>query len=207
MLRVLGDAMAKAAEGVTEDRVLLSHKDAAEMEAEFEASVGDLVELALSCEPNKASLIAEVELLKRLIGAVPTRKEVEAASRFTAAQYEAEFKTWGHMLDRLGYDPWYRNRKGVRGTGQGTGETSPAASVVDELNTRIAQSLEMVKSAPGGKGLTVADLMVAIGIGEEDTRSLVRRLARIDGISLSAGRGHVGDAVLRYDEDGAGGAA
>lgn len=199
MLRTLGCAMAEAARGAEPGGRLLSDRDAAEIEAEFEASIEELTELALSYEPNKASLIAEVELLKSLIGAVPTMKEVEAAYRFTVAQYEAEFKTWGHMLDRLGYDPWYRGRKEDRARGPGTSSGPPAAGGLDELNARIARSLEMIKAARGEKGCAAVDLMAAMGIGEEEMRSLVRRLARIDGISLSAGSGHIEDTILRYD--------
>lgn len=203
MLRMLGSAMAKAARGAAPDGRLLSDRDVAEMEAEFETSIEELTELALSYEPNKASLIAEVELLKSLIGAVPTMEEIGAASRFTVAQYEAEFETWGHMLDRLGYDPWYRDRKGARVRELVTGRYPPAADGLDELNARIARSLEIIKSAPGKKGCTAADLMAAMRIGEEEMQTLVHRLARIDGITLNADRVHIENTILRYDGDGA----
>ena len=75
------------------------------IESEFGARMGEMLELAHSDMPNKVSLIAELEMLKLLAGEVPTAAEIEAAGRFSEEEYEAEFVSMGHLLERLGYGP------------------------------------------------------------------------------------------------------
>lgn len=106
MLRDLGRVMAKSEGGsldVPDDLVEM-------LEDEFDASLAGIVWLARSESPNKASLIAELERIRIAIGSVPTRQEMKKnGARFPLSAYDDEFESWGHLLDRLGYDPWYRH--------------------------------------------------------------------------------------------------
>ena len=82
----------------------------AALENEFSAGIDAIVSLALSESPNKASLIADFERTRTLLGEVPTRQNLKkAGSRFPLSAYDGEFESWGHLLDRMGYDPWYRH--------------------------------------------------------------------------------------------------
>ena len=106
LFRDLGRVMAKSAGDsldVPEDLVEM-------LEDEFGASLAGIVWLARSESPNKASLIVELERIRIAIGSVPTRQEMKKnGARFPLSAYDAEFESWGHLLDRLGYDPWYRH--------------------------------------------------------------------------------------------------
>lgn len=69
-----------------------------------------MVELAKTIDPpNKASLIAEFERIRHAVGRTPTRQDIERHSTLHLARYEKEFGSWEHLLERMGYDPWYRN--------------------------------------------------------------------------------------------------
>ena len=86
-------------------------EDLAEMlENEFGAPLADILALARSETPNKVSLIVDFERVRISLGSVPTRQEMRKnGARFPLSAYDAEFESWGHLLDRLGYDPWYRH--------------------------------------------------------------------------------------------------
>ena len=118
MLGALGGAIAEKRAGSARslEELLPSGAPRGMIESEFGAGLDALLELAHSDAPNKVSLIAELEMLKFLAGDVPTAAEIEAAGRFSEAEYEAEFGSMGHLLERLGYDPWHRERRrgGVR---------------------------------------------------------------------------------------------
>ena len=105
MLRDLGRIMKKTSwerPDVPEDLVEM-------LENEFGAPLADILALARSESPNKASLIVDFERVRISLGSVPTRQEMRKnGARFPLSAYDAEFESWGHLLDRLGYDPWYR---------------------------------------------------------------------------------------------------
>ena len=106
MLRDLGRALAVSGE----DEPELSEELVETIESEFGTPVSEVVELARSELPNKASLIAEIERIRRELSQVPTRQEMKkAGARFPLSAYDSEFESWGHLLERLGYDPWYRH--------------------------------------------------------------------------------------------------
>ena len=106
MLRDLGRALAISGE----DEPELSEELVETIESEFGTPVSEVVELARSELPNKASLIAEIERIRRDLSQVPTRQEMKkAGARFPLSAYDSEFESWGHLLERLGYDPWYRH--------------------------------------------------------------------------------------------------
>ena len=80
-----------------------------DMESEFGTGIDNLVELAKSVDPpNKISMITEFERIRHVLGRTPTKHDIETHSVLHLSQYEEEFGSWEHMLDRLGYDPWYR---------------------------------------------------------------------------------------------------
>lgn len=106
MLRDLGRALAASGE----DEPELLDELVETIENEFGTPVAEVVELARSELPNKASLIAEIERIRRALGQVPTRQEMKKGGcRFPLSAYDSEFESWGHLLERLGYDPWYRH--------------------------------------------------------------------------------------------------
>ena len=82
-----------------------------DIELEFNMSVDKLIELAHNLDPpNKMSMILEFERVRSLLDFVPTKSDFEIHSKINIATYENEFQSWGHMLERLGYDPWYRKK-------------------------------------------------------------------------------------------------
>ena len=106
MLAGLGRAMAQTDDPARMDKLLPARMRVADIEYEFGSPIEQILETARSEEPNKMSLAAEFEEARSRLGRVPTREEV--GPRFGAEQYEKEFGSWEHMLERLGYDPWYR---------------------------------------------------------------------------------------------------
>ncbi|CAI9832099.1 MAG: hypothetical protein MPI95_00940 [Nitrosopumilus sp.] len=77
------------------------------IEAEFGCSAEDLLRIAESGRRSKVAMVVEFERLRAEVGRVPTPRDLDRLSRFKAAEYESEFGSIGHMLNRLGYDPWY----------------------------------------------------------------------------------------------------
>lgn len=114
MLKELGRAMVKnESEGKKHDkRFLLNTTKFEDMESEFGTGIDNLIGLAKSVEPpNKVSMIVEFERIRHVLGRTPTKQDIEKHSVLHLSGYEEEFGSWEHMLDRLGYDPWYRHEK------------------------------------------------------------------------------------------------
>ena len=115
MLRELGRAIIKKEavnSGEDDYDVFLSKTTpCCEIETEFGTGIDMLVKLAKTVDPpNKVSMIVEFERVRHVIKHTPTMQEIEENSVLLSSQYEEEFESWGHLLDRLGYDPWYRNQ-------------------------------------------------------------------------------------------------
>lgn len=180
MLRGLGEAVARSAagEGAFKD-MLPAGMTEEELAAEFDTDIGELLRLAASDSPNKASLIADLELLKQELREVPTKKEMAARSKFTVAQYESEFQSWEHLLDRLDYDPWYRDRQ--------------RRESLDRKNRLITEALRMLRS----RSWRSSEMREQLGLAPEEMSQLESWLVRIDGVSRKAGRGQAG-ALLSY---------
>jgi len=60
-------------------------------------------------ELNKISLIILFEKLNSQIGRFATEKEFLETVNIDTNWIKKEFKSWGNLLELLGYDPWYRN--------------------------------------------------------------------------------------------------
>ncbi len=81
-----------------------------EIEFEFSTSIDVLINLVRTTDPpNKASMIAEFERIRNIIKRTPTKQDITEHSPLHVVEYEKEFESWEHMLDRMGYDPWYRD--------------------------------------------------------------------------------------------------
>lgn len=84
------------------------------IEYEFNVSIDKIIELAYDIEqPNKISMIKEFERVKNAINRTPTKLDIDTYSAIPSSKYEAEFDSWEHFLERLGYDPWYRDSEKV----------------------------------------------------------------------------------------------
>lgn len=115
MMAGLGRAIAQKTIGGSAaplDRLLARGMRTADIEYEFESEIMKILDAAYSDLPNAISLVAEFETIKYMLGRVPTKAEIGSASKFGPEQYEKEFASWEHMLDKLGYDPWYRKGPG-----------------------------------------------------------------------------------------------
>lgn len=116
---------------------------AIDIETEFGCPIDNLIDLAYMVDPpNKMSMILEFERVKALIGVVPTKSEFEERSGFDLASYETEFQSWSHLLERLGYDPYYRDRRNLR---QVTTERDPSLAVVDSATSQIMTNRDKVQ--------------------------------------------------------------
>ena len=84
---------------------------------EFDMSIEKLIDFAYTMNPpNKLSMIREFERIKSDIGRVPTKQDIDEYSELKSSQYDEKFQSWEHMLERLGYDPWYRKAKNHKDT-------------------------------------------------------------------------------------------
>ena len=82
------------------------------IEEEFSSTIDKILKLAYTIEPpNKISMIVELERIRSIIGTVPTKQELEEHSKLKIQQFDSEFGSWEELLNRLNYDPFYRNRK------------------------------------------------------------------------------------------------
>ena len=115
MLRELGRAIVKKESGDSMEhyRAFLPNAiPSVDIEYEFGTGIDALIELAKTSDPpNKASMIAEFERVRHVVKHTPTRQDIEENSALRPSQYEEEFGSWEHLLERLGYDPWYRDRQ------------------------------------------------------------------------------------------------
>ena len=83
-----------------------------EIENEFDVPVEHMIKLSCMLDPpNKISMIREFEMIRKLVGRTPTKEDLRENSLLDPAQYDDEFTSWEHMLERLGDDPWYRDSK------------------------------------------------------------------------------------------------
>lgn len=197
MLRGVGEALALSR--ISDDpleELLPAGMSADEIAAEFETSMEELVALAKSDSANKASLIAELERCRYKVRFVPTKEEMAENSKFTMAQYEAEFQSWEHLLDRLDYDPWYRDRMST---------AVPMCGMVDELRTGespLERKNRLISEALGllrERRLRSSEIRDRLGITGYEMAHLETRLARIDGVSCTkARRGAAADSVFDY---------
>lgn len=120
MLRDLGRAIIKS-ESVNRQKdyrsFLPNASTSAIIEQEFDVSISRIAELANTLDPpNKVSLITEFERIRYAIGHTPTKQDIEKHPILQLTQYEKEFKSWEHFLERLGYDPWYRSNHNQHAT-------------------------------------------------------------------------------------------
>jgi len=80
-----------------------------DLEQELGGSRDMIIDLAYELEPtNKIAMIFEFEQVRSKLGRTPTRQEMDEYSVIGSSVYDEEFDSWEHMLDRLGYDPFYR---------------------------------------------------------------------------------------------------
>ena len=162
-----------------------------DIEHEFDTDMGSMLDLAYADAPNKISLIFEYERIKLEIGDEPTREELEIFSKFGIASYDAEFGSLGHMLERLGYDPWQRRkrplpRKASRSAPRKFRRKNTAeVTGVARLNMLIDRSMELLKEDPSG--MDIAALANALEITHDEAEQIIVRLVRIEGVSMDGG--------------------
>ena len=58
--------------------------------------------------PNKISLVIEFEKIKNKIHKIPHLEDVSLKSKIDITGYVKEFGTWEKFLNKLEYDPWYK---------------------------------------------------------------------------------------------------
>ena len=179
MLANLGRAIAETGGSAEQlDRRLPARMRAADIEYEFGSDIEEILEMARSEEPNKISLVAEFEAVRHRMKRVPAKHEMAAESRFSAEQYEAEFESWEHMLERLGYDPWYRKKDRVK---KGRGREKPRHVMLGDDTDYMDIVRDGLKNEPVMAGLLDT---VDAQIGTMDKRA-VRRIAldvRLEGV-------------------------
>lgn len=114
LLRALGNAIAQKESKNSKDEYesfLPSKTSDILIAKEFDVDFKEMINLAKILDPpNKVSLIAEFERVKLDVDRVPTKEDIEEYSDLTVSQYEEEFQSWEHLLERMGYDPWYRQK-------------------------------------------------------------------------------------------------
>ena len=113
MLRDLGRAIVKTASKGSRKRMddlLPNQAKTTDIEFEFDVGIDKLLDLAhANNPPNKVFMIADFERVRHAVGRTPTKQDAEAHFVLSVSQYEKEFGSWEVLLDRLGYDPWYRH--------------------------------------------------------------------------------------------------
>ena len=66
--------------------------------------------------PNKISIIKEFEKIKKNLGKVPSKENIEKYSNIPLSEYETAFGSLELFFERLNYDPWIHvNKKIVNG--------------------------------------------------------------------------------------------
>ncbi len=82
-----------------------------DIQIEFNVTIDEILRFAQTMNPpNKISLIIEFERIREIIGKTPTKQDIDKYSEINLSYYDTEFESWEYMLDKLGYDPWYRNK-------------------------------------------------------------------------------------------------
>ena len=212
MLRDLGRVMAQKKLKDNEDphSSFLPSNTKASLESEFGVELDVLIELARqSNPPNKISMIVELEQLRCMLGHVPTKDDMKKHSRFDLSKYETEFQSWEQLLDRLGYDPWYKDAKReqkilpsmVHSPKQFKHEQEimDGFTGTDHFTQLVAEATRIIQYSSTGAYLN--DLKMLLGISEEEMSNVVSELVRVDGICskkiLRKDRTH---SVLLYDK-------
>ena len=164
------------------------------IESGFNESIEKIIELAYTLNPpNKISMIVEFERICTNINDIPTKHRFEKHSQLKISQYENEFGTWERLLEKLGYDLLYKNKKSH--TLKDTNIASPVSDKtrpeylqnssvqadIDVLNWRIGEALRLMKSNPDG--IYLSDLRRLFEIPQESMPSIITRLVRIEGVS------------------------
>ena len=79
-----------------------------DIESEFNTRLDRLIKLTKTVDPpNKISVIVEFERIRHVLKRTPTKQDIGHHSALQVSEYEDEFGSWEHLLDMLGYDPWY----------------------------------------------------------------------------------------------------
>lgn len=66
----------------------------------------EMVDLAYTYNPpNKLSMLLELETVRKKLGHVPDRSEMDEHSAISVSVYDGEFQSWDRMLGMLGHDP------------------------------------------------------------------------------------------------------
>ena len=170
-----------------------------DMETEFNTNLDRLIDLAYSDEPTKISMTVELEHVRLELGHVPTGQDLESRARFSLSQYEEAFGSLGHLLDRMGYDPWYRDEAPAPATTEDGTRRRPESNGIREagrLNELIGRAMDIIKSKRSG--VAMADLGMSLGLARDETLYLEKRLVRIDGVSVIEDAGY---RILIWDED------
>ncbi len=181
-----------------------------DIESEFDASIDEIMGFADVLDPpNKISMIAEFELIRDALGRTPTKQDIGDYSILNAAQYENEFESWEHMLEKLGYDPFYRDRIKNNNTDDKfvldkLKKKIPRYSLqkdVNRLNVLIDKALHHIKSSK--KGAYMSDLKILLGISQEMMPGVITRIVRVDGISKKEIQyeGALQDILFQYTLD------
>ena len=168
MLRDLGRAIIKSESANRQEDYKFFLPNAATstaLELEFGVSVSRIVEIAKTVDPpNKASLIAEFERIRHAVGRTPTKQDIEMHSMLRLTQYENEFGSWEHLLERMGYDPWYRRNRELP-------ETEPDNTPQEDWN---------VYTKPDTSTGTLDDLREAIMNRLKDEPDMLQLFANVD---------------------------
>ena len=116
------------------DALLHTGITSTEIEIEF-GKMEDLIDLAYVLDPpNKMSMIMEFYRIKDFVGDVPTKDDIETYSRLKYVQFEIEFQSWEHLLERLGYDPRCRTERSVKNKNKKHVNITRSATSATELN-------------------------------------------------------------------------
>lgn len=129
---------------------------AVDIELEFGVGLDVMIKLARQVKPpNKVSMITEFERVRHVVKHTPTRQDIEENSVLRPLQYDEEFGSWEHLLERLGYDPWYRNYHKSQKTDHGLlpqedmpstekGNTETLDDVRNEITSRLRDEPDML---------------------------------------------------------------
>ncbi len=192
MLNNLGRAIAKKEINVDVRKVgpILSATVQDEIECEFGATFEDMLEMAYYDTPNKVSLITELEAIRYKLGRVPRKEEMEELSKFDISQYGEEFESWERLLERRGYDPFYKDM----------GRDTPKDDALDlkpdavrkeiltdtgnletgALNNYIKDTLRMIKSS--WNGAYISDLKMQLGVSQATMSEILSQVVKVEGI-------------------------
>ena len=180
-----------------------------DIESEFNVSIETILDLAYSTNtPNKISMIVEFERVCSMLGHIPTKSEFEENSELDTLQYESEFTSWEHLLERLGYDPFYRDAKSnnTNIADSNLDETNPARPTEQAslhiLNKNIKDTLHLIKASK--IGAYASDLRMLLEISQDEMSATLTKIVRVEGIyrkDTLRGDGSW-DILLIYDPDG-----